>query len=59
MLVLSRPVGTSVVIGEGPSQVTVSILQYRNGAVRVGVDAPEAMAIRRVDGVKSEQEPKP
>ena len=43
MLVLSRKQGTSIVIGN----VTVTIKQIRNGIVRVGIEAPKEVNIRR------------
>ena len=44
MLVLSRRVGESVVIGE---DVVVTVLEVRGDLVRVGVDAPRSVAVHR------------
>jgi carbon storage regulator len=44
MLVLSRRVGDSVVIGD---DVVVTVLEVRGDVVRVGVDAPREVAVRR------------
>ena len=44
MLVLSRRVGDSVVIGE---DVVVTVLEIRGDVVRIGVDAPREVAVRR------------
>jgi carbon storage regulator len=44
MLVLSRRVGDSVVIGE---DVVVTVLEIRGDVVRVGIDAPRDVAVRR------------
>lgn len=44
MLVLSRRVGDSVVIGD---DVTVTVLEVRGDVVRLGVDAPRDVAVRR------------
>ncbi len=44
MLVLSRRVGESVVIGEA---VVVTVLEIRGDVVRVGIDAPRDVAVRR------------
>lgn len=44
MLVLSRRVGESVVIGEN---VVVTVLEVRGDVVRVGVDAPRSIAVNR------------
>lgn len=44
MLVLSRRVGESVVIGD---DVVVTVLEVRGDVVRVGVDAPRSVAVHR------------
>lgn len=44
MLVLSRRVGDSVVIGDN---VVVTVLEVRGDVVRVGIDAPREVAVRR------------
>lgn len=46
MLVLSRKVGESVVIGDN---VTVTILEVRGDIVRVGIDAPRSVAVHRAE----------
>ncbi len=46
MLVLSRRVGESVVIGE---DVTVTVLEVRGDIVRVGIDAPRSVAVHRAE----------
>jgi len=46
MLVLSRRVGESVVIGD---DVTVSILEVRGDVVRVGISAPRSVAVHRAE----------
>lgn len=47
MLVLSRKVGESIVIGEGASAITVTVNKIRNGSVSLGVDAPKTTRIVR------------
>lgn len=50
MLVLSRRVGESVVIGAGtPDAVTVTVLEVRGDVVRVGIDAPRSVAVHRAE----------
>ena len=50
MLVLSRRVGESVVIGEGtPDAVTVTVLEVRGDVVRIGIDAPRSVAVHRAE----------
>jgi carbon storage regulator len=44
MLVLSRRVGESIVIGDN---ITVTVLEVRGDVVRVGVDAPRQVAVHR------------
>lgn len=44
MLVLSRRVGESVVIGD---DVVVTVLEVRGDVVRLGVDAPRSVPVRR------------
>ena len=46
MLVLSRRVGESVVIGD---EVTVTILEVRGVVVRVGIDAPRSVTVHRAE----------
>ena len=44
MLVLSRKLTESIRIGDG---ITVTILEVRQGRVRLGIDAPPAVRIQR------------
>jgi carbon storage regulator len=44
MLVLSRRLGESVVIGD---DIVVTVLEVRGDVVRVGVDAPRHVQVRR------------
>ena len=46
MLVLSRRVGESVVIGD---DITVTILEIRSDGIRVGIDAPRSVAVHRAE----------
>lgn len=46
MLVLSRRVGESVVVGD---DVTITILEVRGDVVRVGIDAPRSVAVHRAE----------
>ncbi len=46
MLVLSRRVGESVVIGD---DVTVTVLEVRGDVVRVGIDAPRSVQVHRAE----------
>ena len=44
MLVLSRNIGQTILIGEG---VTVSILEIRSGQVKIGINAPSHISVHR------------
>jgi carbon storage regulator len=44
MLVLSRRVGESIVIGD---DVTITVLEFRGEVVRIGVDAPRSVQVHR------------
>ena len=44
MLVLSRKVGERILIGD---QVTVTVVRITGGGVRLGIEAPAAMAVIR------------
>lgn len=46
MLVLSRRVGESIVIGDN---VTVTVLEVRGDVIRVGIDAPRSVAVHRAE----------
>jgi carbon storage regulator len=46
MLVLSRRVGESVVIGD---DITVTVLEVRGDVVRIGIDAPRSVAVNRAE----------
>lgn len=49
MLVLSRRVGESIVIGDGAGQITVTVLEVRGDVVRVGIDAPRSVSVHRAE----------
>lgn len=46
MLVLSRRVGESIVVGD---DVTVTVLEVRGDVVRVGIDAPRSVRVHRAE----------
>lgn len=46
MLVLSRRVGESLVIGD---DVTVTVLEVRGDVVRIGIEAPRSVAVNRAE----------
>jgi len=44
MLVLTRKPGQKLMVGDN---VVVTVLSLRNGQVRIGIEAPRAISIRR------------
>lgn len=46
MLVLSRRVGQSIVVGD---DVVITVLEQRGDVVRIGVDAPRSVQVRRLE----------
>jgi carbon storage regulator len=46
MLVLSRRMGESVVIGD---DIVITVLEYRGDVVRIGVEAPRHIQVRRAE----------
>ena len=46
MLILTRKVGESIAIGD---DVTITVVSTKGGQVRIGIDAPKTVAIRRTE----------
>jgi len=44
MLVLTRKAGESIVIG---NEITVTVVEVRNGQVRLGIEAPRSIEVHR------------
>lgn len=58
MLVVSRKKGEQIFVGEGASQIVISIADIKGNTVRVGVQAPKNVNIRRSElSPKSESSP--
>lgn len=47
MLVLSRKKNEQVIIGTGPNQITVTLIEIRGDKVRLGFQAPEEIPVHR------------
>lgn len=56
MLILTRRVGETLVIGEGADQVKVTILGVKGNQVRIGTEAPKHIAVDREEIAKAKQE---
>jgi carbon storage regulator len=59
MLVLSRKKGESVVVRD---DIIVTVVDLRNGKVRLGIDAPREVAVHRkelYDKIKSQEAASP
>jgi carbon storage regulator len=47
MLILSRHVGESLILGEGAEAIIVTVMQIRGNQVRIGVAAPPKVRVDR------------
>lgn len=47
MLVLSRQRDERIVIGEGASQIVITIVDIRGDKVRIGIEAPREVPVHR------------
>lgn len=53
VLILSRKLGESVVIGD---DIVIRVVELRRSRVRIGIDAPSAVRIRRDDHISLEDQ---
>ena len=49
MLVLSRRIGESIVVGASADRVTITVLEVRGDVVRIGIDAPRSVKVHRAE----------
>lgn len=47
MLVLTRNIGESIIIGQGKEKITVTILKINSTRTQLGVAAPKKISIHR------------
>lgn len=47
MLILTRRISETLIIGEGDDAIRVQILAVNGSQVRVGIDAPKHIAVHR------------
>jgi carbon storage regulator len=51
MLILTRRIGESIVIGEN-EEIKITVLSIKGGQVRLGIDAPIAIPVHRTEVVE-------
>lgn len=59
MLILTRRLNETVVIGDGTAKITVTMLGVKQGQVRLGISAPKEVAVHReevYERIKNEQQ---
>lgn len=49
MLVLSRQTNESIVIGDGPDAVTITVVKIDGGKVRIGIEVPRTVPVHRLE----------
>jgi carbon storage regulator len=49
VLVLSRRIGESIVVGPSAENVTITVLEVRGDVVRIGIDAPRSVGVHRAE----------
>lgn len=47
MLVLSRQLDESIIIGDGPNKITITVVDIRGDRVRLGIEAPTKIPVHR------------
>lgn len=47
MLVVNRKRKQSIIIGDGPNKIVVTVIDWRASGVHIGIDAPENVAVHR------------
>ena len=47
MLILTRRTGQTIMVGEGPQQITITVLGVKGNQVRIGINAPKSIAVHR------------
>ena len=54
MLILSRMAGETIIIG---NDIRIQILSSKNGQVRIGIDAPRSISVKREEIINKEEKP--
>jgi carbon storage regulator len=55
MLILSRMAGETIIIG---NDIRIQILSNKNGQVRIGIDAPRSISVKREEIINKEKSEK-
>lgn len=58
MLILTRRISESIIIGDGESKSVVTILGVKKNQIRIGIEAPRTISVHReeiYDLIKAEQ----
>jgi len=56
MLILTRNVGESIIIGEKKEKIIVTLLNTKGGQAKIGIDAPKKIPVHREEIYKKIQE---
>ncbi len=54
MLILSRIAGETIIIG---NDIRIQVLSSKNGQVRIGIDAPRSISVKREEIINKEEKP--
>lgn len=49
MLILSRRIGETLVVGEGDNAITVTVLGVEGRSIRLGTKAPDSVPVHRLE----------
>lgn len=61
MLLLTRYIGESIIIGEGEGKIIMTVVAIHGNQVRVGIEAPKSIAVHReevYERIQAEQKEK-
>lgn len=47
MLILTRRIGETLIVGEGKDRVTITVLGVNGHQVKIGIDAPRSVPVHR------------
>lgn len=47
MLILTRNIGESIIIGNEKEKITITVLNIKGAQAKIGIDAPKNIAVHR------------